>query len=426
MVGLTKFESEMEKYLERVVLLAPCFGYASTIENNMYEGEFERAGYIMDQLNSIGIYATNTSSWSDDRDKICAELDEDICIWAEWQEDEDGSNPLKNEDHWKQTEEAKRFQEYVEDWENPGKTEGTIYKLDNIKRLPVSMFVAENDKICDAPVAFKESQKIKTLQNYYLFKGPDHGLVTNNRPDFFDLLRKEVTTEVSDIQHRQELQLLSFTDEDFWYTWDKDAWKEYADEYCNGDENQEGCLDGFMECSSATPPAEACFYEDAYYYRDGSTCVRSWRTWDNYCRSDCKDEVRCAEIEANYATAVENGGSSTDPDVFIPGVSCFYATAWDYSDESTCAYTWRDFDKYCEGSSRDQAICDTVYKDYKNCIGGDECISTLTGCTFGGVCPPDPATCYTSDAYYYTSGDDCAMAWRYWDAFCSGEEPTAA
>ena len=33
LAGMAKFESEMEKYLERVVLLAPCFGYSSTGEN---------------------------------------------------------------------------------------------------------------------------------------------------------------------------------------------------------------------------------------------------------------------------------------------------------------------------------------------------------------------------------------------------------
>ena len=46
LVGMAKFESEMEKYLERVVLLAPCFGYASSEENNMFTDEIERAGYI--------------------------------------------------------------------------------------------------------------------------------------------------------------------------------------------------------------------------------------------------------------------------------------------------------------------------------------------------------------------------------------------
>ena len=45
---MAKFESEMEKYLERVVLLAPCFGYSSSGKNKASEGSLYRAGYIKD------------------------------------------------------------------------------------------------------------------------------------------------------------------------------------------------------------------------------------------------------------------------------------------------------------------------------------------------------------------------------------------
>ena len=50
LVGLTRFESEMEKYLERVILLAPCFGYASIgdFDNQTPVDDIGRAGYIKD------------------------------------------------------------------------------------------------------------------------------------------------------------------------------------------------------------------------------------------------------------------------------------------------------------------------------------------------------------------------------------------
>ena len=48
LVGMAKFESEMEKYLERVVLLAPCFGYSSSGENKSSQGSLYRAGHIKD------------------------------------------------------------------------------------------------------------------------------------------------------------------------------------------------------------------------------------------------------------------------------------------------------------------------------------------------------------------------------------------
>ena len=47
-------------------------------------------------------------------------------------EDEEIPNCLKNEDHWKQNDEANRFQEYMDDWERPDNTEGTLYLLENI------------------------------------------------------------------------------------------------------------------------------------------------------------------------------------------------------------------------------------------------------------------------------------------------------
>ena len=126
----------------------------------------------------------------------------------------EGPNSLKLDDHWKQTSEANRFQEYVENWANPGNTEGALYELDGIKNLPVSMYVAENDMICEAAVAQKESEKIQTLQNYYLLLDADHGFPASNRPDFVDLLRKEVTTKPSSTPNRQEIRLDLFEESD--------------------------------------------------------------------------------------------------------------------------------------------------------------------------------------------------------------------
>ena len=141
---------------------------------------------------------------------------------------------MKLDDHWKQTAEASRFQEYVENWANPGNTDGDLYALDGIKRLPVSMYVAENDMICESAVAYKESQKMQTLQNYYLLKGANHGFPSSNKADFVDLLRKEVTTEPSSTPNREEITL-DLGDKANWEDWDQDAWEDYVDEYCNGD-----------------------------------------------------------------------------------------------------------------------------------------------------------------------------------------------
>ena len=44
-----------------------------------------------------------------------------------------------------QTGEAKRFQEYVDNWSNPDNIEGTLYPIDTIDTVPVSIFAAQND-----------------------------------------------------------------------------------------------------------------------------------------------------------------------------------------------------------------------------------------------------------------------------------------
>ena len=66
MVALAKFEAVVNAYINRVVLLAPCYGYLasggtkqSTTGNELYS-----AGYIKNALNGIGIYASgDTATW---------------------------------------------------------------------------------------------------------------------------------------------------------------------------------------------------------------------------------------------------------------------------------------------------------------------------------------------------------------------------
>ena len=137
----------MNAYINRVVLLAPCFGYLesgaskqSTTGNQLYS-----AGYIKNALNGIGIYASgDTTTWEADVAKICDELSSDLCAWAQGLAT-DEANSLKVEDHAMQTGEAKRFQEYVDNWSSPDNIEGTLYPIDTIDTVPVSIFAAEND-----------------------------------------------------------------------------------------------------------------------------------------------------------------------------------------------------------------------------------------------------------------------------------------
>ena len=85
----------MNAYINRVVLLAPCFGYLesgaskqSTTGNELYS-----AGFIKNALNGIGIYASgDTTTWEADVAKICDELSSDLCAWAQGQSTDEANS----------------------------------------------------------------------------------------------------------------------------------------------------------------------------------------------------------------------------------------------------------------------------------------------------------------------------------------------
>ena len=85
--------------------------------------------------------------------------------------------------------------------------ESTLYPLDQISNIAVSMYVATKDEICPYDVAERESQKISTLQNFYTIDGADHGFPVSNKSDFVDLLVKELTTETVSTANRETITL---------------------------------------------------------------------------------------------------------------------------------------------------------------------------------------------------------------------------
>ena len=81
LVALSKFEYELNLYLNKVILLAPCYLQDVTAA---YPGISHDAGVLTDALEDIGVYAISgpEASWKASQDKICAELDPTICEWA--------------------------------------------------------------------------------------------------------------------------------------------------------------------------------------------------------------------------------------------------------------------------------------------------------------------------------------------------------
>ena len=53
---------------------------------------------------------------------------------------------FKNYDHWTQIILTQRFQEYVDDWSYPDTYAGTLFDMEAISTIPVSMIVGEDDE----------------------------------------------------------------------------------------------------------------------------------------------------------------------------------------------------------------------------------------------------------------------------------------
>ena len=101
MIALAKYEAQLDNYLERVVLLAPCFGLSGEGQGKKSDGDSEifKAGYLKNELAKMDIYATGWLTWQADKDKICESLSEDMCNWAKKQAT-DKANSLTLDDHW--------------------------------------------------------------------------------------------------------------------------------------------------------------------------------------------------------------------------------------------------------------------------------------------------------------------------------------
>ena len=100
MIALAKHEAELSEYLERVVLLAPCFGISGdgSTKKDSINSDVYAAGKLREELEKLGIYATGTLRWQVDRDTICDELSDEFCDWAKGQPT-DKANGLKLDDH---------------------------------------------------------------------------------------------------------------------------------------------------------------------------------------------------------------------------------------------------------------------------------------------------------------------------------------
>lgn len=119
------------------------------------------------------------------------------------------SQATKNNEHFAQVRESGRFQEFVENWSD-NNTQGKLYNLEGITKIPVSMYVAENDFICAPDQAEAAALRIGTLQNYYTIKGEGHSFPRyNGGGDYGRKLMEELSGEFKSTPHFEDIEVVA-------------------------------------------------------------------------------------------------------------------------------------------------------------------------------------------------------------------------
>ena len=125
-------------------------------------------GYLWDS----GVYSYLGPTWDEDVDKVCGSV-------GFWNCRVFRSNyfstrqPFSSRiyDHWMQISQARRFQEFVEDWDYPNNYEAPLYPMEDISIIPVSMIIASDDPVCPAERAYELADRISTMANVVTLKG---------------------------------------------------------------------------------------------------------------------------------------------------------------------------------------------------------------------------------------------------------------
>ena len=192
-VALSKYESELSQYLNRVVLMAPC-AYLTlgedTDEIDISQESMESIGWERE----LGVYSTNGPNWERDLEIIC-ENRPDEC--QRYTNTFGQPAPIKEWEHIYQNFLIKRQQTFVDDWAYPDTYEGDLFDLESISTIPVSFWTGENDGLCPPDRAYDLiASRVSTAANFYIFEEVGHGVPSNPNQWFFWLMIGELTDEV--------------------------------------------------------------------------------------------------------------------------------------------------------------------------------------------------------------------------------------
>ena len=119
----------------------------------------------------------------------------------------------KNDDHWVQMENTRRFQRFVEDYSfDPLVYEAEEYDLTSITEMPISLVVGSEDKFCPLSRAEWLADQVSNVQNFYVIENAGRTWsYNNNSPQYVELLLNEVySQDLLPEMNKQSLPASSF------------------------------------------------------------------------------------------------------------------------------------------------------------------------------------------------------------------------
>ena len=137
--GLAHREEEFfADALHKVVLLAPCTICPEAGPESYYED-------TLFKFPSIGVYDLYGPHWPRDFLKVCLDLGQEACAYADCVTCKPVS--VQSESHWWQNTYTNRFQEFAPNWEQ-GEKETDLIDLAGIDKVPIAIFAGTADQTC--------------------------------------------------------------------------------------------------------------------------------------------------------------------------------------------------------------------------------------------------------------------------------------
>ena len=195
-VALVLDQDRLTSKLNRVVELEPCTVKGIDETEKLEKWHFKRIGQYQD----LGIYGYPTApeDWADDQERVCDNLNKWNCrLVSELDADYPIKKSSKNDDHWVQMENTRRFQRFVEDWSfDPLIYTAEEYDLKSITEMPISLIVGSEDKYCPLSRAEWLADQVSNVQNFYVIENA--GRVwpyDNGSAQYIELLMNEVYSQ---------------------------------------------------------------------------------------------------------------------------------------------------------------------------------------------------------------------------------------